>query len=428
VEVKNPVRLLKNDSGVAMLIAAFTLALITFIAMEVSFLTQIEHASSAGKVNKLKAKYAAKAGVEISLLRVLLYKKASVLVQNAKNQNPDLPIPVNQQMLDIIWTFPFSWPPIGMLGEDTEDASAITKDELQSIQKESSFDAVYSTIIESEGGRIDINALASPSEKLKESVHQQLLSIFTEKLETDDDFADKYSVEDFENVINAMTDWVDENTQKVGTSSEESNDYTDYNIESELLPPNAPFKTKKEIRLVKGMDDELYNLIKDRVTVFGIRGIQVNYADLETLMSIDDQITLEIGKEIITRRNDLEQGGPFADEDSFFSYVGTLGVNKDDFNTYNIPLLFDPVYNFRISSIGEYQGTTKEIIAITYDADSLKSHYATLLDKEAEEERVPDQPDSTQGDQQETADTKKEKPALISIPSKRPDIVYWTEI
>ena len=63
--------LLLNNRGVALLIAIFSLALMILVAMEVSYETNVEYVVASQKVNRLKAYYAAKAGVELSLLRVL---------------------------------------------------------------------------------------------------------------------------------------------------------------------------------------------------------------------------------------------------------------------------------------------------------------------------------------------------------------------
>ena len=425
-----------NQDGVALLIVIMFVGILAYIGLEMGSLTSTEYKSATYNIHSLKAKYAAKSGAEISLLRVLLYKKATTLIKNAQNQNPDTPIPITEQMLDVIWSFPFGWPPTQLLGEEAEDASAVTKSELNDLEEESVFDAQYLTTIESEGGRIDINGLASPSKKLRDSIFEQILTVFESQLESDEAFEDEYDDKNFRELVFAMMDWVDENKTKEETQASESLDYSDYNIESEMLPPNAAFKTIKEIRLVKGMDDTLFDLLKDRVTVFGIRGIQVNYADRPALQSIDEKITDEIANEIISRRNDQDRGGPFKDEDEFFSYASSLGLEKVDFNANNIPLLFDPVYNFRITSTGLFRDTKKEITIITYDADSLKNHYARLLDKEDEDQNPPDpndpnqqpqQPDPNEPNGSNPSGTQAPAPPVIEPPTGRPSIVFWNE-
>jgi general secretion pathway protein K len=58
------------------MMAIFATSLMIFLAVEVSYDTSVEYLVASQQVNRLKAYYAAKAGVEMSLLRILIYKKA----------------------------------------------------------------------------------------------------------------------------------------------------------------------------------------------------------------------------------------------------------------------------------------------------------------------------------------------------------------
>src|SRR6185437_13554565 len=107
--------------------------------------------------------------------------------------------------------------------------------------------------------------------------------------------------------------------------------------------------------MVAGMKDDFYDLLKDRVTVYGSLGINVNYAPAKVLESLDSQITEEIATKIIGRRDDSKKGGPYHDTNDFYSYLQGLGVRTDDMQRNQIPLIFDPEYNFRITSIGTFR-------------------------------------------------------------------------
>src|SRR6185312_3540621 len=92
------------------------------IAVEVSYETSVGYIQSAQQVNRLKAYYAAESGVEISLFRILLYRKVlSQFGQQLQGQ---------RGLLDEIWQLPFSWPPItpGMDKSLKDDVNSITKD------------------------------------------------------------------------------------------------------------------------------------------------------------------------------------------------------------------------------------------------------------------------------------------------------------
>src|ERR1035437_6935027 len=72
-QVPNGLHLLKSEKGVALLIALFAMTLMTFIAVEVSYDTSVDYVVAAQQVNRVRAYYAAKSGIEISLLRIMLY-------------------------------------------------------------------------------------------------------------------------------------------------------------------------------------------------------------------------------------------------------------------------------------------------------------------------------------------------------------------
>src|SRR5262249_32817383 len=97
----NPFRHLRNEKGIALLIALFALTLMIFIATEVSYDTTVEYVVASQQVQRIKAYYAAKAGMEICLLRIQLYKQA--LVSLGSMLGPQ------KSMLDLVWQFPLSW-------------------------------------------------------------------------------------------------------------------------------------------------------------------------------------------------------------------------------------------------------------------------------------------------------------------------------
>ena len=178
--------------------------------------------------------------------------------------------------------------------------------------------------------------------------------------------------------------------------------------------------------MVAEMQDDLVNFLKPRITIFGIKGININSAPKEVLQSLSPQITDEFATEIINRRSDMNQGGPFKDENDFLSFIEGLGVNTSDFNTSQIPLVFGAGHNFRIQSTGHFARSTSEIIAITYDIDALKDNYASLLNASNDNtstgssaNNIPPQNPSDQGQGSSGSSS--------PLPSGRPKVVYWEE-
>src|SRR5690606_29884 len=179
---------------------------------------------------------------------------------------------------------------------------------LQRAMKESQFQGQYIGHITPEDAKLDITDLVSPSEVIASTTRNQILEIFQSKMEEDEDFRNRYYGFNFQELVFQIIDWMDEGDESLLGGSERAY-YRDFN--SEDIPPNQPFKTQEELMMVHGMTNELYQLLTQRTTIYGIKGLNVNQADKNMLMSLDPQITEEIVAEILERRADPELGGPF---------------------------------------------------------------------------------------------------------------------
>ncbi len=406
----------KNQKGVALLITLFAMMMMIFVAMEVSYDSNVEYVVAAQQVNRLKAYYAAKSGVEISLLRIMIYKK--VMGSVGKN------LGANSAMLDPIWQLPLSWPP--ML---PDEMSSVDKDAIQSAVSESSLDAQYLATIDSEGGRIDLSDLGSPIKNLAEATRAQVLKAFESEMEQNEEFAKKYRGHNFEEFVNHLMDWVDEDTESRNGGDERSY-YSD--IQNDFIPPNQPFKTVEELHMVRGMNEDFFEILSRSFTIYGTKGINVNYASQEVLRAMDPTMTEEAVQKIVSRRSNPAEGGPFASEDDFLNFAQSQGVNRQSIEASKIPILVDPEYNFRIRSTGKFSNVVREITVITYDTESLTQKMVTLLDKQdaeakgedgnppPEEEKKP-----PEGGSPPPGEGTKPSPAPSS--KGRPTVVFWSE-
>ncbi|MBT4760618.1 MAG: hypothetical protein HOO06_02875 [Bdellovibrionaceae bacterium] len=429
--IKNIMRPFANNAnksfsqrGVAILMAIFSMAVMVVIALEVSERATVEYLISSRGINQVKAYYSAKAGIDMGLLRVLLYKKANAAVGDKLGDN--------KSALNMIWNTPIMWPP-----QIPNNATGFTVDEVTKVKSESIFSGQYFVTIESEDSKIDINALGSGSKALAKATKEQLLELLSKEVETNEAFAEEHKNDDFEELINNITDWVDEDEESL-TGTSEGSGYSKFN--SDLIPPNQPFKTLEEIKMVKDLSDDVYQLLKQNVTVYGAQGINVNLADTKILTSLSPQITDEIAAEIKKHIADPDKG-PFKNLEDFNSFLDYEGVS--DFNTEGIPLFFDIQYNFRIKSVGQSTNITKEIEVVTFDFEGIKETYITALTKQAEEDKAPsddedpqdpkstDDPKKTPSGTDDTTDKKeddKKDSEKKTITYKgRPQIVYWWE-
>ncbi len=407
---RRPMGVVHNQKGIALLAVMFFFMFVVTLITEVSYETTLEYAISSRVVHDLKARSAAKAGLELSLLRIHIYKQ--VIAQFGDKLGS------NASMLDVIWQFPFVWPPVF-----PDNVGRAHKEAIEKVVRESKMKARYLPTISSEGAKIDINDVASPAEGLAKATQKMILQIFEEYLKSNDEVERRLAGIDFQKIVNNIVDWVDEDKERI-EGGVESALYP--KSEGDFIPPNQPFKTLDELHMVSGMTDELFELLAPRITVYGNKGVNINYADKDMLKSLSSSMTDEAVTEVMKRRSDPNLGGPFKDEKDFFAFVKQYGVDEEAFK--DLPLLFDTEYNFVIRSTGEFGQVTREIVAIVYDFDRVTERLHGILDKESDsknqDSEKPNDQDGGKSDGKEGDKSKKQK---VSVPKGRPRVVYWFE-
>lgn len=404
-----PIKILRNNKGMALIFAITAVLLISYIAMEVSYDSLVEYNVNVNSLNRLKAYYAARSGVDLSLLRIKTYQQ--VQSQFGKQLGSQ------SEMLDLIWSFPFAWPvPI------PEELSAVDKDAINKAIKESVMDASYVVTIEDEGSKMDLSDLASPSKVLRETTQRRLLEIFQKKVKDDLEFQKKYGSFRFDELINNIADWQTKSRLN-STGGDKRQAYQGY---PEGFPPNRAFRTVQELRLVPGMNEDFFEILEPIITVYGMKGINPNQASKEILKSLDPEITDEVADAIIKRRDNTNEGGRFKNKEDFWGFIAGRGVRLGE-KAEETPLVFDKVMNFRIRSTGEFGGVSREITAVVVDLQNIASSLKGFVDKEKQQ---PNQPGGTPGTPGTPGQPNQQNPAQSQtqpLPKGPPRIVYWGE-
>jgi general secretion pathway protein K len=423
----NPFQILRSQKGVALLMALISLSLMYFIAMEVSYDSAVDYVVAKQQVERIKARYAAKAGVELSLLRIMIYKQVVAGVGSSLGGNVS--------MLDPIWSFPFMWPPTLALAGSPK-STEVDKDMLKDAMKESLMQAQYTTTISPIGGHFDLNDLGSDIKTYRKLMMDQVLQMFKSEVEHNEDFRRKYGGYDFQTLVNNIADYVSSPEMPGLNGGDKSAPYKDLPDHDITMPPQRPFRTMDELHQVAGMNDDFYNLLAARTTIYGTKGINVNYAPKEVLMSLDESMKEEAVDRAIQRRADPKQGGPFKNDQDFFGLLNQFGVNTKALQDSKLPLLYDMEFNFRIVSTGLSSNVKREITAIVYDYPNLTQRLITMLnDQEKQDQsgganpsdpaaKTPDP--NTKTDPNAKADPGANKPK-IQAAKGRPAIVYWEE-
>lgn len=413
---KAPRKGLRSQAGMALMIALFAITLMGIVISEVTYDTSVDYVVANHQVNRLKAYYAAKSAVELSLLRIMLYKQAVVAFGDS--------LGANKGMLDPIWAFPFMWPPTAAFNKDMTD---VDKSSIEAVVKESFMQAQYSVSISPEGGKIDINDLGSPVKALKQSMIKQVVKVFLSEVERNEDFAREYRGYNFEELVNNIADYVDEDKQGLN-GGDESSPYRDISEPGVEMPPNRSLRTVDELHMVGGMTDVFYNILAPRVTVHGTKGINVNFADKDTLMSLDITMTEEAVTKAMARRSNPKEGGPFKNEQDFLGFISNYGVNVKTIQESKVPLLFDIEFNFRIQATGVSQNVKRDITVVTYDFPNLANRFAEMLDKQ-DKENDPNNPAGSPGggNPQTPNSTPADAFKKIQAVKGRPTVVSWEE-
>jgi len=422
----NPLKILRSQKGVALLIALLAMTLMTFIAVEVSYDTSVDYVVASQQVNRIKAYYAAKSGVELSLLRIMLYKQIMSTIGDSLGEN--------KSMLDPIWKFPFMWPPTMGGGDKMMETD---KDMMKSAVDEAMMKAQYVTTISPEGALIDINDLGSDIKSLQEVMSAQIIKIFESEIENNDEFVKKYRGYRFYELVNNIADYIDEDSES-RNGGEERALYREIDDKEIVLPPNRSLRTLDELHQVAKMTDDFYNVLANKVTIYGSKGINVNYAGREVLKALDPNLKDDVVNKILERRNDPNLGGPFKDDADFFGFIGGM-ANTKALQDSKVPLLYDMEYNFRIVSTGISGNVKRDITAITYDFANLKNRLGEMLDKRDQDESPGGTQQTTNtnavnnltGKPVDTGDKKDDKSksskAKFEATKGRPIVVYWEE-
>ncbi len=400
--------IVQSRSGIALLTAMAALSLMLYISSEVSYDSLVEYSVNSQALHRMRAYYAARNGVELSLFRIKLYQQVQNLLGGT----------IDQAMLDQVYKFPFAWPlPV------PKEMNSIDQDGINNVVKESLMVGSYFTTIEDEGSKLDISGLGSNLKSLRETSKRQILKLFTNRLETDKAFNDKYENFNFEELINQIGDFMSSKSASFNGGDKRSA-YSELGLTN--FPPNRGFRTLDEMRFVPLMNEEFFQILAPNVTIYGSKGINPNSASAEVIRSIDKGFTDEIMAELMKRRDDPDEP-PFKDANEFWSYTeGDLRLRLEEVEKEDVPLSFDTISTFRITSVGEFNGAKREIQAIVLNIEAAAANLKAVTDKAKAKEKdgedgAPNTPAADEDPNKEAAKPK------IKIEKGPPRIVFWLE-
>ncbi len=281
--------ILKSQKGMALLLTLLVTAVLTTVVIEYNYNANINVDVAQNYMNKMKAGYLAKSGIKF----VKLYLESDVesfmgeLVADVKPMLYGKPLPLGDGFVTI-----------HMDGEE---------------------------------GRININKIM---------VYPKVKNMFLNLLEN---FNIDYSV-----YVN-LVDWIDTDDEPFEGIGAESAYY-------ETLPEPYPCKnghldSMDELRLVKGIDDEVFNTLKKYCTIYSNGLININEAPKEVLLALSSELTEYDVQEIIERREEAE-----------ITDINELEFLGDVFNEIKGALTLKNRY-YRVSSTGTVEDIPYRIVS-----------------------------------------------------------------
>lgn len=438
---------LRNQQGVALMVVLSSIALLTLLMYAFQFETTFNQVRSYNIQDRFQAKLNAESGLQLSLLRLEIYKEAI----NQLQQNKDLKKFVSASVLNEIWSTPLIFPIPKGLDTSFMDLSVIEK-----FQEQSWIEGQMQMSVESLGSKINLNLLAenklknfmlkkgmksqdqkdqdatsSSSEDKKTSeksneekltpqeisnqIQEKLIEIIEKginaKKETDEAFYEKYSSKDVQYLIQAIRFYVSDKGTDVGPMTNQID--ADFQ-KSGITPKHAPMSSLSEILLIPEWNDDLLNLIKNEVSVHDSYYLDLNKMTESFLKILAPEITANQIAQFFKIKNDPKANISFSGKTDFISFMsGQIRVDekalkeniewleKMDFKFTNTPNIF------KVKSVGTFGRSEVTLTAIVVLPEKSETNTANPSDKQQDGQ-------SSTDDQSE--ENKKKKPTLFDLP------------
>lgn len=363
--------------------------IISMMLFEFQYSAMVERKLAYNELDQLRALYLAKSGAHIGLLRVALYGRAQAS-PDLKRMSAGVPL---GPYLELIWNLPLpAFPPT----KDKNKLEKLLKEDQDAAEKMASetrvSEGTSTHVITSESSKINLNYLVIPPALANTTIDLRgppaglfgyvgnLLVTLIENFSKESDEAyEQFGNLDVEDLVYNIMDWV--NPGQTGVHGGNKDAYYE--------GLNPPYKAKKsrfftldELKLVKGIDDVLYEKIKPYVTVYSYDGkVNLNSAGKDIYKALYKDFSDDDIRRILEERDKL---GGWTQEADFVTYVtNTLGRTAfktiySDPNNYPFSVLSQ---SFLIEAMGSIQKSKTQVQKIIRVAVAFKSGGGAVLDK-----------------------------------------------
>lgn len=272
-----------GQRGVAMLLVLTVVVIMAAAVTEFSYSTRVNIAMTTHAQKETQAYFAARSGIMVALF-VLEAKEIvdqivgqyAAFLGGANTKNIEVWRAV-KPLCDALSNSKFNLYGIDLMNMEGLQGLGMPKGQ------------GFTCDLELEDGKINLNGINALTDK--QSLYTQLRGLFMRYYSSDLFNENERKVDE---VIGAIIDWADPDDNKTqveqgvvqeamgGGGEAGTGKYSKYGYEVK----NAKYDTIEELRFVDGVDDGVYCLLKDRVTVYNTEKLNVNSADLETIKGL----------------------------------------------------------------------------------------------------------------------------------------------
>lgn len=331
--------ILRNQSGVAIMMVMTAMLLLMAIYGEFTFESKIARLKATNILDKSQAKLLAESGLQLAMTRLRLYKEAFNTVQNNPNAKNMVPV----QLLNQLWEVPFIYPiPLG------KNANSSFKATVDLFAKESLLDGEFKVSIQNLSNRMNLNLLRIDMTKVNpdpqvddgqddysslnlsdtailsdvsidQSLYFLLKKLVDQKREKDESFDDRYSRLNYQEMITNLKYYMSDYGSMLQDPLVGESEATYQRVP--LAPKFGPLSSSSELFSIPGWNDELIELIQNEFSVYPSTQIDFNKITSNMLKILIPTLTEEDIKEFFIWRDDPEQPRYINSKADFKKYI-----------------------------------------------------------------------------------------------------------
>ena len=331
--------IIKNNSGVAILMILASVTILTAVLADFTFNTNVNKIKVYNIQDQAQSRLNAESGLKLGLARLRLYQEAF----NIYKKNKDAQKIIKLEDLNQIWQLPFVFPipksdKMNLIQKSTVDEfmeNMLLDGELR-VEVQNASNKVNLNLLRishlakqeqqrSNQGQSPSNSTNDPNDQIDEEfkvdmqLQKMLERVFEAKNEADEQgFLDRQGLKEPEKLVAALKHFIsDRESYDNPYITEFEAAYQQAGIE----PKYAPFVSLSEVLLVDGWDQELLSTIENNITVHGSVFIDLNKINKGTLKLLLPNLEEEQIEEFFKYRDNPEDPNYFNDVKSFRTYV-----------------------------------------------------------------------------------------------------------